>query len=452
MKKFVNNIEHLNNKSLWLIIFLYALLASLLIQLFLLPVFFPNWCDPNGLLNGGDTQNFHQIAVTVSEQIKMQGWGAWTLRPQGQSPAGVAAILYTVFLPKPWVLLPLNAILHATASLVLLKILNIVFKNRKTAIIGTLPFIFFPTSFLWLAQIHKDGFTILGNLLILLSLLSFLDCRWKPPFLKELKTLLLFWLGVILIWIPRPYQVKILQGELVLIAVLILILALFRQKKLRWPNTITPLVLIVLMVAINPLAQNYGIKEKNDPMIMTPQAGTPQAGTPQVQYLQYQRTFWIPTVVENLFSGLAKLREGYLQYYQNAASEIDANVHFTSASQIFAYLPRAVEISLLAPFPSDWFGQGSLASTTMMRRVAAVEMTITYFSLICFLLFFLKTIKKTEVWVIVSFCLGMMVVNTLSTPNVGTLYRFRYGFIMVLVGLGMGYFYNSYWLARRKTH
>jgi hypothetical protein len=448
MKKLIKNIEHLNSITLWMIIFFYSLLMSLLIQLFLLPVFFPNWCDPNGLLNGGDSQYFHQIAVTVSEQIKMQDWGAWTLRPQGQSPSGVAAILYTLFTPKPWVLLPLNAILHATASLVLLKILNIVFKNHKTAIIGTLPFIFFPTTFLWLAQIHKDGFTILGNLLVLLGLLLFLDCRWKPPFSEEWKALLFFWLGVIAMWIPRPYQLKMLQGELVIIAVLILILALFRQKKLFWPDTITPLVLVVLMVAINPLALNLGIDEPM-PQAGAPQAGAPQAGAPQ---LQYQRTSWMPPVLENLFAGLSRLRDRYIQGYPNAASQIDTNDRFANASQIFAYLPRAVEISLLSPFPSEWFRQGSLASTTMMRRVAAVEMTITYFSLICLLLLFLKTIKRTEIWVIVAYCLGMMVVNTLSTPNVGTLYRFRYGFIMVLVGLGIGYFYNFYWLARRKTH
>ena len=97
MKKFIKNIEHLNNLSLWLIIFFYALLASLFIQLFILPIFFPTWCDTNGLLNGGDTQIFHQLAVSVSGQIKMQGWGAWTLRPEGQSQLGwqPSCILYS---------------------------------------------------------------------------------------------------------------------------------------------------------------------------------------------------------------------------------------------------------------------------------------------------------------------------------------------------------------------
>jgi hypothetical protein len=444
MEKELLSIKHLNNKVFWLIIFFYALLTSLLIQLLILPVFFPNWCDTNGPLNGGDSQIFHQLAVTVSNQIKTQGWGAWTLRPEGQSPAGVAAILYTLFLPKPWVLAPLNAIMHATASLALLKILNIVLKNRKAAIIGTLPFTFFPTTFLWLAQIHKDGFSILGNLLILLGLLLFLDCRWKAPFSEELKALLLFWLGVISMWIPRPYQLQILQGELLLIAFLILTLTIIRRKKLIWQNTITPLVLIVLMVAIRPLSQNLG---NDEPM---PQIGSSQIGSSQIgsSQLQYQRTSWMPTVLENLFVGLSQIRARY----PNAASEIDMNVHFTNAMQIFAYLPRAIEISLLAPFPSDWFQQGSYASTTMMRRVAAVEMTIVYFSLISFLLFFLKYIKLIKIWIIVAYCLGMMVVYTLATPNVGTLYRMRYGFIIVLVGLGIGYFYNAYWLVRRKTH
>ncbi|MDD2373420.1 MAG: hypothetical protein PHF03_07600 [Syntrophomonadaceae bacterium] len=40
------------------------------------------------------------------------------------------------------------------------------------------------------------------------------------------------------------------------------------------------------------------------------------------------------------------------------------------------------------------------------------------------------------------FCMGMMVAYAIGVPNIGSLYRARYGFLMTLVALGMAGFFS----------
>jgi hypothetical protein len=45
--------------------------------------------------------------------------------------------------------------------------------------------------------------------------------------------------------------------------------------------------------------------------------------------------------------------------------------------------------------------------------------------------------KKIEFWILVSWAIGGILIYTLVSPNIGALYRFRYGFIMALTSLGI---------------
>lgn len=64
-------------------------------------------------------------------------------------------------------------------------------------------------------------------------------------------------------------------------------------------------------------------------------------------------------------------------------------------------------------------------------------MIVVYFSLLFFPVFFWYRRKRIEPYLIAVFALGMMYIYSLSTPNVGTLYRVRYGYLMLLVAMGL---------------
>lgn len=152
---------------IWGVFFISALLVGLLVQLLILPHVFPAWHAGDGLLIGLDCVTFHKIAVGLAERIHTEGWSAWTLRPGGQWVAGVASVFYALITPKPWVVLPLNAALHATAGLVLMHMVNKICGNWRTSLLATLPFVFFPSTLTWTSQMHNDSYAILGGLLFI---------------------------------------------------------------------------------------------------------------------------------------------------------------------------------------------------------------------------------------------------------------------------------------------
>ena len=165
----------LNNRTInlwkiWGIAFIYTCMVSVFVQLILLPHLFPRLHAGGGLFIGcPDSMALNQLAVDMAEKIRISGWGVWMLRPHNQSPAGIASIIYALTWSKLWVLIPLNAALHASAFLIIFQLINLFIKNQINSFLCVLPFLVFPSNLQWTAQLHKDGFSILGSVLILYS-------------------------------------------------------------------------------------------------------------------------------------------------------------------------------------------------------------------------------------------------------------------------------------------
>jgi hypothetical protein len=164
--------------SIFCLAFLYVVMAGLFIQLIFLPYIAPPSMNAgNGLLSGYDGGKFHRIAMEASIQIKEIGWSAWRLKPAGQIVSGIASIFYSLITPKPWVLLPLNGFLHGIASLALFEILLIIVGKQGLVFISSLPFVMFPSSLLWNAQMHNENFVIPGVLLFLYGWIYLADVQ-----------------------------------------------------------------------------------------------------------------------------------------------------------------------------------------------------------------------------------------------------------------------------------
>jgi hypothetical protein len=121
-----------------------------------------------------------------------------------------------------------------------------------------------------------------------------------------------------------------------------------------------------------------------------------------------------------------------------AGSVLDAHVQIHSFQELALYVPRALQIGLLAPFPDMWFERGMTPGARLMRLVSGLEMSIAYVLLLGWI-FLIPRIRgdRTAALVFVAVtCLAMIGVMSLAMPNVGTLYRMRYPLFMLVVGLG----------------
>src|SRR2546428_7027 len=90
-------------------IFVAALVSTVLLMLgyrtFLVPVFEPG--SLYGLLPG-DPMLYHQMAVELAHQVRVEGWSFWSLWPDGQAPAGVLSMIYLIVGQFPLAIIPIN--------------------------------------------------------------------------------------------------------------------------------------------------------------------------------------------------------------------------------------------------------------------------------------------------------------------------------------------------------
>jgi hypothetical protein len=431
----------LSNQRFWLIVFVYVVIVAAFVQLIALPYLFPQWNGKDGMLVGTDSLGFHNIALSLTKDIQQNGWSAWELRPMGQPPAAIAAIFYVLITPKPWTLIPLNAALHATSALLLALIFEKISGSRKFAQLSALPFIFFPSAMIWYTQIHNDSYSIAGTMCLLYGVLLIASAdTWKKGWQRVAGAALLSVAGILLIWLVRSYLVQTSQVVMLVILFLFLIVTavrLVRRQNPWWQNAVSLLLMIGIVGLMTPFSKD----------IIKPRYVAPSGGK-AVAYA-WNNASWLPDVLESKLIAAARSREGFRKGHPDAGSNIDVTISFHSPEDVVNYIPRALEIAYLAPFPDAWLGAGSLPTTTAMRRESAAEMIIVYLTLLCLPLGLWRWRKRFETWLIFLFSSGMMLFYSLIVANVGTLYRFRYSYMTAVMGLGiMGL---AAWISDRKA-
>lgn len=461
MKRLMEKLQNFDPSylQLWVIFFLYTMAVAFAVQFVLLPYVFKQWHAGDGLLVAGDWLTYHQIAIKLADKINTQGWSAWMLRPYNHAAAGIASAVYALTVPKPWTLIPLNAALHASATLILLAIVRIFINERRKAILCVLPFFLYPSAMTWYTQILKDGYFITGMLAFIYGLMLLArPITWEQILRRALPTLALVVAGIILIWIPRPYAVKIAQyvSSVTILLLSATLVAHCLQGQFAWKRAATAIVICwLLIVAMTPLTYEW-VQDSGllvEPPVESTGATGGTGGSPPKPIATVKRNAlpeghndewcvsgWLPLTIENKFYALAIARDGYTAGYPAAGSNIDVEVSFHTAKDVVTYTPRAAQIAFLAPFPHHWVSPGTRAENTMMRKISGLEMTGVYLALLFvpFGLWYRR--NNIEMWMLISFTLGMMMTYTLVIANLGTLYRLRYGFLMTFVAIGIAGF------------
>lgn len=421
---------------IWIAVFLYVALVAVFVQIIALPYIVPTWHAGNGLMIGGDWIWFNQMAVEMSDSIRINGWQEWTLRPHGQAPAGIAAAIYALVVPKPWTIIPLNAILHASAALLLILIMQCLNISWQYAAASALPFTLFPSAMTWYTQLHKDGFFILGFLIFLYGWILLTEAIINARNIKTLvKPYLYILFGAAIVWVVRPYGVQMMQGLALIMAVGLVLWGILQIRQLpdsiKMRLFIIPTFLLCLIASLTPFTwQGIGFRE---PLGMETPAEIP------AEY--WKQT--LPSKLDNMFYTFATVRNGFIDSYPDAGSNIDTHIRFHSVTDFLYYTPRAIQIALFAPFPNMWLYDGNTINGGLIRKVTGFEMLIIYGCLIFAVVSFKKWRTNPAWWIIIYYCGGMMTFYAFNALNIGSFYRVRYGFIMTIAALGISYLLNE---------
>lgn len=400
----------------WSLGFIYASFMALLMQKVALPLL-PEMHAGHGLLMN-DAIVFHNMAVEIASRIHAHGWSEWSLFPHGATGnVGLLSAIYALLGPDPAWFIPFTAAAHVTGALLIYRLGDAIWPGRTGklgGLIAGIAFLVFPSALQWYGQNHKDAFAIAG---ILLVLNAWLDLH--PPLNKIPRAITLplvfAAVGATLLGVVRPYYVVLLLVALLASFVVTLIPGKNGYTGLHRTSLLgrAALFIIVALVALNfaHMDRAIGVYESD---------GTEKH---QAARWEWQYSDAVPDFIEKPLKRASELRAHFVAFGRSvgASSEIDGDRTPDDAAEVLLYLPRALFVGLFAPFPDTWGER-----MTAPRLIGAMETAVWYvFAAGSLVLLIRRPSRKLLAGAV--FCATLLVVLSYIHPNVGTLYRQRYG-------------------------
>ena len=416
---------------LWVALFCYTTVVALLFQKLLLPAI-PSLHAGHGLMSH-DAIYFHHVAEAMAAHIHVSGWSWHTLWPGSSGARGnvtILAILYALFGPDPTLVLPINAVFHATSGLLLYLIVQLLWPGRVGQVAGIVSatlFVIFPSAINWYAQVHKDGYAIAGTLLVLYSWLRFMHQHTGKKAIAFFVAGSL--VGCALIIFVRPYNTIFLMAATGVWLTFIVCFSLVRRQwKKDWKYLLcvasTWVFFALVAVSVGMKASGYNAY-----------AGWKGSQSSQSSHVcsdwQWKSSGVFPKVVESLAEKAARTRAGLICANYDAGSNVDRERLPDSVAGVIAYMPRALEIVLLGPFPDMWLHPPSMA-----RLVGGMEILVWYFLIPGFLLA-LYRLRSDGLLLCLAFALVYLAIYGFTIGNLGTLHRVRYPFLFIFMAVGV---------------
>ena len=381
----------------------------------------------HGLLKN-DSVIFHDKAVEIAARIHANGWSEWSLFPEDQlANVGVLAAFYAIFGSEPALFIPLNAAAHATGALMLLFLGPILWPGRPGRvgglIAGTL-FIASPSALAWYSQNHKDAFAISGILMMLYAYLRIQQVGSNRVNLGSMFSLGLA--GVALLAIVRPYFPIIVAASL-FGSWLVSICGTLVQKALR--REMFPILNALLFVGMIGLIGFTTAKLIKTTALSKFYETEVSPETEVFSNWRWKNSLVLPKPADSLFEHISNMRVHFIRYGRmvQATSGLDEDRAPSTTFGVLAYMPRALFIGLFAPFPSSWSERVSIT-----RLAGAMETSVWYCFFLGLIVLGCRKPSQTLLAGLVFCCLIIMLLVYVN-PNIGTLYRMRYGFWMFLL-------------------
>jgi putative peptidoglycan lipid II flippase len=425
----------------WSLGFVYASLMALLLQKAILPLM-PELHAGHGLLQN-DAIVFHNMAVDVATRIQASGWSEWQLFPPGATAnVSLLAALYALLGNDPAWFIPFNAAAHAGGALLIYRLGPRMWPGlpgQLGGLVAGIAFLTFPSALQWYGQVHKDSFAILGTLLLLEAWLQITSTN-ETSLRRHVLLLVKAGSGAILLGLVRPYYVALLLLGLSITFMTDIAFVFFVKHKRCQHGLIGRISILILISALTFLFAHtdraVGVYGENGFGSDTNSSTNLSLAilTDKINW-QWHTSTSVPPPLEKALKRGSELRAHFVAFGRSvgASSEIDGDRLPSDALSSLSYLPRALFVGLMAPFPDSWSEK-----MTAPRLIGAMETAVWY-------LFFLGTVitiwsrPSRELLAGMVFCGTLLTILSYIHPNVGTLYRQRYGlwhFFMLCGSIG----------------
>jgi len=386
----------------------------------------PGTFDVNGIAVAfaNDGVGYREDATTLAEMLWSGQFHVWF-----SAPYSFHVKLYSIGFAILGGLLGFNILSAEPLNLIYyLGILIFVYKLAReifglcAGFIASLTVALWPSFVLHTTQLLKDPLFNLGMLALIFVMMHFLKGKssWREAFLNGTVGALIAGM----LWKARSDLGALLVAT-ILLGTLMLVVRQFQLRRVLVSNiagmalliTLTAAAIVLLPIYRN--ADNPRVKEAESKAV-----GKTAVPKPVVRWWQVPAKIGI-------------VRQAFAVKYPDAKSNIDTDVKLGTNADLVRYLPRAMEIGLFAPFPDMWLERGGNVGQSG-RMLGGLE-TLFMYAVECLAVVGLwKGRRQLSVWLLASIAAMGTIALGLAVVNVGTLYRLRYPFLILLIILAAG--------------
>ena len=406
----------------------------------------PGVVDSRGLASFARDSRIYQMQATALEQtLKRDGVMAW-LRTPAPVHVKLYSLSYAIFSPAVGQNIlgaePLNLLFYLSTLLLIFAVGREVFGASQGLLAAWMCLALLPSFLLHTTQLLKDPLFIVATLVLVL-----ITVRWLTIEHKLTSGLIAGAIGgsaAASLWLIKNSAWWVVMAVIVLGAILSLALQAYRRTMM--PGNLAGIALVIaIAIAASSFLTPYWLPRE---YWAPDNPGTNARISEESEALNNNRNSSAQTAAESApespqsqtyFSRVTdrvrEARADFIKLYPEAGSNLDTDLQFNNAYDIFRYLPRAVLVGLCAPFPIMWFRAGENVGLAG-RIVSGAETFVMYIVLLLAIQGIYHNRHRLPVYLIVSIALIGVTALGLVVVNVGALYRQRYLFWMLIVIVG----------------
>jgi hypothetical protein len=308
---------------------------------------------------------------------------------------------------------PVNLLYYLALLILVFKAAETLFDRRAALAAATVAGLW-PSLLLHTTQLLKDPLLIIAMLMLVLAL-----CRLQTTaysLRRGVAVGVVASAAVVVLWIVRTSMWDVVR-LIVLLGISLSVIPQIRVKRARPGNLLAACLLIVTVFLLPVIRETL-----NSQRALTRQPSWELLEDVSIEERILKRREW---------------SNGRDDDGAASGSAIDTDVEFHNKADMLRYLPRAAEIGFLAPFPDMWFGKGAMVNSSG-RLLSGVEMLLTYALELLALVGVWHRRRRAGAWLLLLVFAGGAVGLGLVVRNVGSLYRLRYPFWVLLVILAAG--------------
>ena len=286
--------------------------------------------------------------------------------------------------------------------------------NARAGMLAAIIVAVWPSFLLHSTQMIRDSFAIVCLLALLLALTLLLrrQLSWAAGIATGAAGAAL----ATLFWVLRGNMWSVVVFAVGLTIVLLL-WRIVRADKVLGANLVAIVFIAIAMLVAPSRLESTGLPGVKPPV-------TPLAIPPVRQLRPAEGIF------PRMLKQVGQRRAGFSRY-DARESDIAGDVRLNTAGDVLRFLPRAVVIGFMAPFPRMWIERGSYGLAG--RLLSGAETLVMYFLYLAVGVCVWRNRRRSEVWLLFlvatmgTIALGLVVVNA------GALYRLRYVFWIIFI-------------------